>query len=180
MKRFSLYLAIIIGLLTHQVTYAEYNPRFIKLFNYEVQNRIYALHSVSKIEKASSQTPTAAFWTAYKNLEIYNQEVYQSIAKRYEIDTDTSCLTHIKIHGSSLLGRLFPQSAQASIRDATIAYVRKLEELESLAPKQHQNFFQYVVEQEKAQAQGLTLLTAGKTDEATAVLTDFLKNLQKI
>lgn len=175
MKNLTMKAVVIIGLLISQYAFSESNPRFIKLFNYEVQNRIYALQSVSRIAEARSQKQDGAFWKTYQDLENYNQKAYLPIATHYGIDTNTSWLTYIKIHGSRLLASLFPQSAQKSIRDATVAYVNKLEEMERLAPEQHQLFFRYVVEQEKVQAQGLALLTKGKIDEATAVLSDFLK-----
>lgn len=57
-------LAIIIGLFISQQTWSEDNPRFIKLFNYEMQNRIFALQSITNIEHSRSQEADATFWKA--------------------------------------------------------------------------------------------------------------------
>ena len=62
-----------------------------------------------------------------------------------------------------------------SIYKSTKKYLLDLVEMEGLAAAGDQEFFRYVVVQEEIQIESLALLVEGRSLEATAVLTNFLK-----
>ena len=150
------------------------HPQFIKLLTYEIQNRAFALGSVSRAAKARSGEPDGKMWAAYFALEQLNKKKYKPVAEKFGISQEATFFTKTKTWLGGVFGSLFPKTALNGIKDATIAYVEKLEELEKLAGSEDKAFFRYVVLQEKVQAQALTFLTEGKAEQAAAVMEAFV------
>ncbi|MEM1152540.1 MAG: hypothetical protein AAGI44_00270 [Pseudomonadota bacterium] len=148
--------------------------RFSDLFSYELQNRALAMYAMPEAERRSRGTPYHDFWSAYLSLEQQNQRVYAPVAAKYALSPDISNYTRLKASLASSVSALFPNRAVDLIKDAAISYVPQLEELRSIAPAQDRPFFDYVVDQERAQAEALTLLSSGSVSEATQRLQSFL------
>ncbi len=157
-----------------QAAWGDDNSRFIELFSYEVQNRAFALLSVSGAEETRKGEIDGEFWAAYHRLEALNQQKYTALANQYQIDMSPTTMTEIKNCLAAPIGRLFPETGIGIMRDATIVYIDKLEELKSLADSEDKKFFNYVVMQEQIQAQTLTLFIDKKHEEAVKVFDDFI------
>ena len=155
------------------------HPQFIKLLTYEIQNRAFALGSVSGSVKTRAGKPDEKVWIAYLSLEQLNRKKYQHVAEKHSISQSATFFTDIKTRLGGVFGSLFPKTAVNIIKHATIAYVEKLEELEKLAVTEDKAFFRYVVLQEKVQAQALTLLSEGNTEQAAAVMEAFVAQYEE-
>jgi len=176
-KCFSSLAIILLPMLMNPVKAEEQenvNPQFIKLLTYEIQNRAFALDSISNAVNARAGEPDEKVWSAYLSLEQLNLRKYKHVADKYAISQNATFLTNIKTWLGGVLSMLFPETALKGIRDATIVYVKQLEELEALADSEDKSFFHYVVLQEKAQAQALTLFAEGEVEQAAAVMESFV------
>lgn len=151
------------------------NREFIKRFDYEIQNRAFALNSMKAAVKDDNQA--LSFFKAYLALEKLNQKLFSPIAKKHQLNIAprwwTRTRTTLGVWGSALM----PEMGAKIMHSVTVKYVPKLEELERLSPAQDKAFFSYVVAQEKAQAEASGLLVNGDVELAAAVLNNFvLKN----
>lgn len=146
------------------------DPQFIKLLTYEMQNRAFALKSVSSFINDRANKPDEKMWRSYLALEQLNQKKYRPVAEKFGTPQEATLLTDARTWIGGVFFGLFPEIATYIIKRATISYVEKLEELEKLAGSEDKAFFRYVVVQEKAQAKALTLLANGEADQAAAAL----------
>jgi len=169
---------IAVMLLPCQTAWSDDNSRFMALFSYEVQNRAFALLSVSDAEATRKGEINGEFWAAYHRLEALNQQMYTAHANQYQIDMSPTSMTEIKNCLAGSIGNLFPETGISIMRDATIDYIEKLKELESLADPEDKAFFNYVVMQEEIQAQTLSLYIDKKYEEAVKVFDDFINQQQ--
>ncbi len=167
-------IVIAVMFMSCQTAWGDNNSRFMELFSYEVQNRAFALLSVSGSEVTRKGDIDGEFWAAYHRLEALNQQKYTAHANQYQIDMSPTTMTEIKNGLAAFIGNLFPETGLGIMRDATIVYIDKLKELESLADSEDKGFFNYVVMQEEIQAETLTLLIDKKYEEAVKVFDDFI------
>ncbi len=168
-------LIIIVIFICCQPAIAEDNSRFMALFSYEVQNRAFALLSVSGSEETRKDEIDGPFWAAYHRFEILNQHRYAAHADQYQIDMSPTTMTKTKNCLAGFIGSLFFETGLGIMRDATIPYIEKLKELKDLAKAEDKDFFNYVVMQEEIQAETLTLLIDNKHEEAVGVFNEFIK-----
>jgi hypothetical protein len=150
------------------------DPKFITLFTQEIQNRAFAFEAVKQYVKERTDKPDKEFWAVYFALEQLNQKKYHTVTKTFGISQEATYVTKSKIWLVNTVAPIFPKIIVNTIKDASIAHVIKLEELEKLARSEHNVFFRYVVLQEKIQAQALVLLTEGKVNKATNIIENFV------
>lgn len=151
---------------------------FIELLDYEIQNRAFALDSIVTLVKGGEQSNSLLFFRAYLKLEQLNQQRFTPIAKKYQLDMAPRWWTRRRAQLVVWTAALLPETLFKTMHKATVKYVARLQELERLSPDHEKAFFRYVVAQEQAQASALGLLVAGKPEQATAILIEFVKQNQ--
>lgn len=161
-------------LLCIQSSNAADDSRFIELLTFEIQNRVFAYGSVSARAEERRYHSDANFWAAYYALEVFNQEKYQTIADKYDIDMSPTLKTKIKTCIVNIAVQLLPDIAVKRMRDVTIGYLDQLKELNQLADPKDKEFFNYVVLQEQVQVDALKALLEGRLEEATELLITFI------
>jgi len=161
-------------LMTGTSAMADDNKAFMKLFNYELQNRAFALMAMENSVVSRKGEADETFWQAYLALERLNQKKFAPYAEKYGTTMEATFYTKLRTSLGGFVGGLFPETAMKAMTKATIKYVAKLEELETLAPQEDKAFFRYVVLQEQAQADAMVLFTEQKIEQAAAVLAGFV------
>lgn len=145
---------------------------FLALLNYELQNRAFAYSAITELRQSSSEQ-NSQFWESYYQLEAHNQIVYRNIALKYQLPMETSLATRFRVAAGNLFSAIFPETSLGLIRKATVSYIEQLERLRELSPKSDSDFAEYIVLQEKAQAEALTSLSQGQPEKATEILQGF-------
>jgi hypothetical protein len=158
---------------------AKENTKFMKLLTYELQNRAFALNSVSESAKTKAAEFDGKVWAAYLVLEKYNLAKYKPIADKFDISQQPTVLTQTKIWLGGVFSYYFPKTVLNTIKKATVAYVEKLKELEALSDTEDKEFFRDVVLQEEVQAQAMTLLAKGESINAVAIIESFVAKQRK-
>jgi len=150
------------------------SKEFIKLFDYEIQNRAFALNTM-KTAAEDSANRALPFFKAYLALEELNQKLYSPIATKHELNMMprwwTRTRTTLGLWGAALL----PDVGLKVAHRITVDYVPQLEELESLSPEEDKAFFNYVVAQEKAQADASGMILKGNVEQAAGILKSFVQ-----
>ncbi|MDG1707280.1 MAG: hypothetical protein P8H03_00885 [Emcibacteraceae bacterium] len=184
MKKISLFLLTVLsffmlsnGGITQESDRAM-NEEFLEIFDYEIQNRAFALNSFEAILADDAENPHRAFYEAYHAMEIINQKKYGPFAKKYNLDMAPRWWARTRTSLGLTVGKLFQGSLMKVMHNATIKYVGKLERLEQLAPEEDKLFFTYVVAQEQTQADAIGFLIDGDLDKAVARINDFLISQQ--
>jgi hypothetical protein len=155
------------------------NQEFIELFDYEIQNRAFALNSFEAILADDAENPHRAFYEAYYAMELINQKKYAPVAKKYGLGIEPRWWTRTRTNLGLLVGKLFQDSLMEIMHNATVKYVGKLQRLEQLAPDEDKAFFNYVVAQEQTQADAIGYLIDGKADKAATRIDDFVKAIEE-
>ena len=152
------------------------NKEFIQLLDYEIQNRAFALESMRVAVKDGKDDKNLPFKKAYLALELLNQQRFAHIAEKYQLDMKPRLWTRTRTQIGSWVSALMPRIALKFIHSATIKYVEKLKELESLSQQNDKDFFAYVVAQEEVQATAVGLVLAEKNWLATNMLNKFVSD----
>ena len=148
---------------------AAYRQALLK----ELNNRTLAGVVVSALAEAHRGTPQGEFWLAYSQLEAKQWPLYEEQARLHELSPG-GLLLSLKAQASILYARLLPEKFIGMLSQATQAYA---EELASLTPPPTQRaFWDYVIAQERAQAQAFQYASQQDYSTARSVLVDFMEN----
>lgn len=147
--------------------------RFLALLEYEVNNRMMALIAMERLRVKNQAKPDGKFWHAYYELELLNQRMFEPAIKKYGFKLEKTFKQKSLAKIWAAFSALMPKTALNSISESTNKYVADLEEMARLAPDD-QPFYDYVVEQEKVQAQGMMLLREEKYQQAVEVMQSFI------
>jgi len=150
------------------------NKEFIKLLDYEIQNRAFALESMKVAIEYGEGDETLPFWVAYLALEQLNQQRFAPIAKKYQLELAPRLWTRTRTKMGMWVSAIMPRTALKAIHSATLKYVAQLQKLERLSQQKDKAFFAYVVEQEEVQAAAVGLVLEGEIELATAMLDSFI------
>lgn len=150
------------------------NNEFIKLLDYEIQNRAFALESMRVAVEYGSGEEDLPFKKAYLALEQLNQKLFAPIAEKYRLEMAPRLWTRTRTQAGLWISALMPETALKVIHSATLKYVAKLQELERLSKQEDKAFFCYVVAQEEVQAAAVGLVLDGKIELATSMLNRFV------
>jgi len=150
------------------------NKEFIKLLDYEIQNRAFALETMKVAVEKNEGAEELPFLKAYLALELLNQQRFVPIAEHYQLDMAPRLWTRTRTQVGLLATALMPKTSLKAIHAATLKYVAQLQKLERLSQPKDRAFFAYVVEQEEVQAAALGLVLEGKIELATAMLDSFI------
>jgi len=152
------------------------NKEFIKLLDYEIQNRAFALESMKVAVEYGEGEEDLPFKKAYLALEQLNQKHFAPIAEKYRLDMAPRLWTRTRTQAGLWISALMPETALKVIHSATLKYVTKLQELERLSKQEDKTFFCYVVAQEEVQAAAVGLVLDGEIELATNMLNRFVND----
>ncbi|WP_390617601.1 hypothetical protein [Maricurvus nonylphenolicus] len=150
------------------------SKEFINLFDYEIQNRAFALASMEALVRTGDVNPNLEFFKAYLELEKLNQKKFSPVASKHQLSVEPRWWTRTRTRLGMCMSNIMPETSLKVIHKATVKYVAQLQALEAVSPEQDKAFFAYVVAQEQAQADAVGLLLAGEPDQGTALLTQFI------
>ena len=152
------------------------NKEFIKLLDYEIQNRAFALESMKVAVEYGEGEEDLPFKKAYLALEQLNQKHFAPIAEKYRLEMAPRLWTRTRTQAGLWISALMPETALKVIHSATLKYVTKLQELERLSKQEDKTFFCYVVAQEEVQAAAVGLVLDGEIELATNMLNRFVND----
>ena len=152
------------------------NKEFIKLLDYEIQNRAFALESMKVAVEYGEGEEDLPFKKSYLALEQLNQKLFAPIAEKYQLDMAPRLWTRTRTQAGLWISALMPETALKVIHSATLKYVTKLQELERLSKQEDKTFFCYVVAQEEVQAAAVGLVLDGEIELATNMLNRFVND----
>ena len=150
------------------------NKEFIKLLDYEIQNRAFALENMRVAVEYGEGEADLPFKKAYLDLEQLNQKHFAPIAEKYRLEMAPRLWTRTRTQAGLWISALMPETALKVIHSATLKYVAQLQKLESLSKQEDKTFFCYVVAQEEVQAAAVGLVLDGKIELATNMLNRFV------
>ena len=153
-----------------------FNKEFIKLLDYEIQNRAFALESMKVAVEYGEGEEDLPFKKAYLALEQLNQKHFAPIAEKYRLEMAPRLWTRTRTQAGLWISALMPETALKVIHSATLKYVTKLQELERLSKQEDKTFFCYVVAQEEVQAAAVGLVLDGEIELATNMLNRFVND----
>ncbi len=152
------------------------HKEFIKLLDYEIQNRAFALESMRVAVEYGEGEEDLPFKKAYLALEQLNQKHFAPIAEKYRLEMAPRLWTRTRTQAGLWISALMPETALKVIHSATLKYVANLQKLERLSKQEDKMFFCYVVAQEEVQAAAVGLVLDGKIELATNMLNRFVND----
>ncbi len=151
------------------------HEQFLQLFDYEIQNRAYALNTISGQLEIIEATELKRFYKAYLALEHLNQQLYAPIAKTYQLEMSPRWWTRTRTQlGIWLAAMRSDISTLKFYHKIASNYLEQLQTLENLAPEESREFFAYVLDQEQVQAESLGLVVEGQILAAAELLESFV------
>ncbi|WP_372747210.1 hypothetical protein [Litorivivens sp.] len=153
----------------------EHRAEFLKLFEYEVQNRLMAYNGNLGMVKRKLEPEVLRWYQSYLAFETLNQERYTPVAEKFGISTAPNFKTKMEVFVGALVLRILSElSVLRYMCKETEAYVADLERLRDIAPEEDREFFDYVVAQEVMQVETLKLRLEGNPQKATEVIDKFV------
>lgn len=153
----------------------EHRAEFLKLFEFEVQNRLMAYNGNLGMVKRKLEPEVSQWYQSYLAFETLNQERYTPVAEKYGIGTKLNFKTKMEVLVGALMLRILPElSVLRYMHKETVAYVADLERLRDIAPEEDKEFFDYVVAQEVMQVETLKFRLDGEPAQATKVIDSFV------
>ncbi|MEL6244148.1 MAG: hypothetical protein AAFQ04_13075 [Pseudomonadota bacterium] len=151
------------------------NPKFVKLFKAEVQNRAFAMFSAQLMLKRVKAPDDVLWYNAWLEWEEFQKRKYAPMAAKYGLDQEPGFGAKLESYMGLYGARFLSENAVMKyVLKETIKYVGKLEELASLAPEDEKPFFDYVVDQERVQVDALPFRIDGKSQEGANLLRAFM------
>lgn len=151
------------------------HEQFLQLFDYEIQNRAYALNTISGQLEIIKTTELRRFYNAYLALEQLNQQLYSPIAKTYQLEMSPRWWTRTRTQlGIWLAAMRSDISTLKFYHKIASNYLDQLQTLENQAPEESREFFTYVFAQEQVQAKSLGLAIEGQVLAAAELLDSFV------
>lgn len=153
---------------------SEKQKAFVEIFDDEVQNRAFALVGLKALSKNEESPLKKEFWADYIALEHLNQKKYHPFADKYNITQEPGGMASLKASLLVMANGWFPSYTWKTLHKATVKHVTKLEGLVKLASEEDKAFVDYVVNQEKVQAEAIKLMINGREQLAVELLSEFV------
>ncbi len=154
--------------------FKEADDKFRELFEMEVQNRAFALHSSTRMAEEASDGDKI-FLSAWVEWERFLRDKYAPYADKYGISQEPKTMAKLQAGFGRLASGVLPSGPiYRFMLDETIAYTEKLRELERVAPQEDRDFFSFVVKQEEEQIEALRFRVANKHQDAADLLRKFM------
>jgi|GEM_PF-1635948 hypothetical protein len=185
---FVLFLAVTLNMNVSQANPLQEGPanknsheQFLQLFDYEIQNRAYALNTIRGQLEIIETNELRRFYNAYLALEQLNQQLYSPIAKTYQLEMSPRWWTRIRTQlGIWLAAMRSDISTLKFYHKIASNYLEQLQTLENQAPEESRQFFTYVFAQEQVQAESLGLAIEGQILAAAELLDSFVASHKSI
>jgi len=179
---FVLFLVVLVNMNVSQANPVNEGPvnkdsheQFLQLFDYEIQNRAYALNTISGQLEMIETMELRRFYNAYLALEHLNQQLYSPIAKTYQLEMSPRWWTRTRTALGIWLAAIRSDISTLKFYHKIASnYLEQLQTLENLAPEESREFFAYVLAQEQVQAESLGLVVEGQILAAAELLDSFV------
>lgn len=155
----------------------ETHPDYHKALQHELNNRALAGQVVPALANIFSGSPRGQFWEAYADLERQQWPWYVQHTNCHNIQAQR-LLPWIKAKSSIPFARLFPDYFTRTLASSTQAYLQILETVQPPKTVAEQQFWHYVIAQEKAQVDALQKAANGDFIAAQTILRQFQDTLE--
>lgn len=153
----------------------ERQEAFIKLFDKEVQNRAFALLSMSAISEKATEDGDTTFYNGWVAFEKFLQTKYKPYADKHGLLQEPRGTAKINAFFGELASDILPKRKfYKAMLSQTEDYLEKLKKLPEYATDEDLEFARFVVAQEEAQIQAIKHRIKGENQEAADVLADFV------
>lgn len=178
LTRLMLLIATTIMVMAMPINAAESEDQslYLKLLKYEYDNRTFAYLGMKKAAHVLKDEPAGAFYQAYYDLEVVNQQIYKRSAVALNFDYTASWFTKFRGHAGGFAAHFITFSPESLIK-IIVPYIPKLEQLRDLADPRYQSFFAYIVAQEKAQLEASQIAKAEGWEQGAKVLRAFVDSI---
>ncbi|HAA18822.1 MAG TPA: hypothetical protein DCR93_21385 [Cytophagales bacterium] len=152
---------------------------FIQLFDKEVQNRAFALLSMSAISEKVTEEEDKTFYYGWVAFEEFLQGKYKPYADKHGLSQEPRSKAKAEAFFGELASDILPKRKfYETMLDQTEDYLEKLKKLPGYATDEDLEFARFVVKQEEAQIQAIEHRIKGENQAAADVLADFINSNQ--
>ena len=157
----------------------ERQEAFIQLFDREVQNRAFALLSMSAIAEKVTKDGDKAFYNGWVAFEDFLQQKYEPYATKHGLSQEPRGTARTQAFFGKLASDILPKRKfYKMMLNQTEDYLEKLKKLPELATDEDLEFARFVVKQEEVQIQAIELRIKGKNQEAADLFAAFINSNQ--
>ena len=157
----------------------ERQEAFIQLFDKEVQNRAFALLSMSAISEKVKEDGDKAFYNGWVAFEEFLQKKYEPYATKHGLSQEPRGTAKAQAFFGKLASDILPKKKfYKTMLNQTEDYLEKLKKLPEHATNEDLEFARFVVKQEELQIQAIELRIKGKNQEAADLFAAFIKSNQ--
>lgn len=139
----------------------------------ELTNRATARQAIGAITGQRLEPSARLFWESYARLETLNLRRYTPVAAALQLET-SALSAWLKGRSAALYYRLAPERMLKTMAKATSSYHQALEATATKVPAGYRPFYQYVLNQERAQVEAFALAAAGDYTSASEHLDTFV------
>ncbi|MFJ4443379.1 hypothetical protein ACIPZ8_14965 [Pseudomonas sp. NPDC089422] len=143
----------------------------------ELTNRATARQAIEAIAAQSLEPDARLFWESYARLEVLNLQWYTPVATELRLEP-SAFSAWLKGRSAALYYRITPEHMLKTMAKATISYYQALEYTTAKVAADYRPFYQYVLDQERAQVKAFTLAAAGDYRNASVHLDAFVTTHQ--
>ncbi|MFE3455768.1 hypothetical protein ACFXJ8_43370 [Nonomuraea sp. NPDC059194] len=152
-----------------------HSKEFTKAFEYELQNRAFALRAMFGIARRLHGDPQNDFWGGYARLERFNVPRYAEAAQRWGLDPQPQTWTRIRGTVIGATPKFMLRSLLKFAYPKTVEYLEELRRMRGLGPDDGKAFLDYVVDQEVVQIEMMQLALNERYPEITRNLEAFFQ-----
>jgi len=186
LRRVCLKVVLTLGLLSMLLpAFCQENPdlkrqeAFLQLFEKEVQNRAFALLSISAISEKVTEDGDKILYREWVAFEEFLQKQYKPYAEKYGLSQEPRSTAKAQAFFGELASDILPQKTfYETMLDQTEDYLEKLKKLPEYATSEDLEFARFVVKQEEAQVKAIAHKIKGENQEAANVFADFVNSNQ--
>ena len=158
---------------------AERQEAFLKLFDREVQNRAFALLSMTAISENVTEDGDKTFYNAWVTFEEFLQKQYKPYANKHGLSQEPRGTAKTQAFFGKLASDILPKRKfYKTMLNQTEDYLKKLKKLPEYATDEDLEFARFVVEQEEVQIQAIKHRIKGENQAAADVLANFVNSNQ--
>ena len=158
---------------------ADRQESFLKLFDREVQNRAFALLSMTAISENVTEDGDKTFYNAWVTFEEFLQKQYKPYADKHGLSQEPRGTAKTQAFFGKLASDILPKKKfYNTMLSQTEDYLEKLKKLPEYATDEDLEFARFVVKQEEVQIEAIEHRIKGENQEAADLFSDFINNNQ--
>jgi len=147
------------------------DPKFLKLFEAEIQNRAFALYATKIMMKRVKQPDDVLWYSAWLEWEEFHKRNFAPVAEKYGLSQEAGFGAKVQARIGDMASRLISEAAVMKyVLKETEKYCDQLQELADMAPEEDKTFFDYVVDQERWQVDVLPHRIEGNSKQGADML----------